>query len=166
MDVKKKSFTRDVLYGVGYAGLETPPTGYLCFYDSDVEWDWTGSFNYANVSVHQAAGFVANTFLAVAEVDDTGKPTQTFPLNRWSWKVKTEKTNSSGLAAVSLYTTSEIGKDFQFIVTFIMTSRTGVLNVGGAVVNPLAMETIVEIDNFPYKNASTGRVALLMGAAC
>ena len=59
VDVKKKSFTRDVLYGVGYAGLETPPTGYLCFYDSDVEWDWTGSFNYANVSVHQAAGFVA-----------------------------------------------------------------------------------------------------------
>jgi hypothetical protein len=146
------SATFDGLYGQAYAGLTVPPTSWVLFVDVAAKFNGIPTNISANVS--GSDGFIGSTFISIDELFPNGTVAYTVPLGGLAWAIVDQSVTGD-----VKYITLE-GKDLIFYpgvtvrISYIVANRVGLLNVGPvSVVTPKSIESVVNITNFPYKNA-------------
>jgi len=164
VDGSGQDLSVDVLHGIAYTALLTHPTVYLGYFHAAADWSKTG--NYATANVEKAAGFIGSVYLSLQEkVGDDVK--QTIPLNQLVWDMGTL---TQGDLSYATWTGKKGGVSpgtFKVDLTLVKSAILGVLDdsIGGAAVTPRNLESIVQITDFPYMDASGGRVVLNIAIA-
>jgi len=106
----------------------------------------------ANVAASDV--FLGKAFLLLEEIAANGAAVQSIPIKNLLWSL--DMVNSVlGTGGLKFARFLGLGTqpNFNVAVNFVVTDAIGVLNVvGNPVVTPKSMETIIEINNFPYIN--------------
>jgi hypothetical protein len=163
VDVNPNSATFDGLYGAAYAGLTSLPSAYLTFVYSSSQWVINPN-DYTQANTSAAAGFIGKTFISLDEVDGQGNVQNTISLKGLLWSTVDKSVGQGGLRYLTIQAT-QAGMTVK--ISFIYSDVVGVLNViGTAVVTPKTFESIISIQNFPYKStANSVRLNLGVGTA-
>jgi hypothetical protein len=163
VSVNPTSATFDGLYGAAYAGIGSLPSAYLSFVLSSSSWSINPS-DYTQANASAAAGFIGKTFISLDEVDGQGNIQNTIPLKGLLWSTVDQSVGQGGLRYLTIQTTQG---QLAVNISFVYSNVVGVLNViGTAVVTPKTFESIISIQNFPYKStANSVRLNLGVGTA-
>jgi hypothetical protein len=166
----------DAIYGAIYAGAGVPPTAYLSYWQTTTQWQNSnnGITDYTSANATASAGFIGKVFLSLDEVDPTNVTVQSFsltyqlfkPTTTLSWTIGNTQYGTSLKYATLVGTTVGSGS-FTVYLSFLISDVIGVVNAPGtATVTPKSLESILEIDNFPYKStANSVRLNLVVGSA-
>eukprot|EP00696_Hemimastix_kukwesjijk_P017226 gnl/Hemi2/5816_TR2009_c0_g1_i1.p1 gnl/Hemi2/5816_TR2009_c0_g1~~gnl/Hemi2/5816_TR2009_c0_g1_i1.p1 ORF type:complete len:400 (+),score=175.09 gnl/Hemi2/5816_TR2009_c0_g1_i1:138-1337(+) len=157
--------------GLGSLFDSSPPSGYLAWFQSSVNWNLSDpKFNAASADVSASAGVIASSYYALVDYETgSGKVNNIMYLGDANlvWTLNQGKSSDSGLAAYTMRGTQilPLKSNFSIEVSYIMTNRVGRLNVGHAVVTPNSVEVVVNITNFPYASNTSSCVLLIAVAA-
>jgi len=163
VNVNPNSATFDGLYGAAYAGLTFLPSAFLSFVYSSSQWTVNPN-DYTQGNSSAAAGFIGKTFISLDEVDGQGNIQNTISFGGLLWSTVDQSVGQGGLRYITIAATSGT---LNVKISFIYSNVVGVLNVvGTAVVTPKTFESVISIQNFPYKStANSVRLNLGVGTA-
>lgn len=161
----KNSVNGDALWGSSYVVTGGFPVSWLAFWDATVNFgagtDWT------KVDVDAAAGFIANSYVALLEKDPQGNivggsslQQQLFGL---SYDLVEEGSNVNGLKWIS-FKGSSSQNPWTITITYVLSDVVGVIDYGDAIVGPKSLESIISIENWQYKNKDN-TLSLVIGVA-
>jgi len=161
LEVTPGTATYDAIFGSAYAGFGNAPAGYLAYYDSMSKWTNTG--NYANATVNAAEGFIGSVYISLDEITPAGTVAQNIDLKLLGWVVETKSVGNGGLRYATFKGTN-FSPNFAVRTTFVVSDVVGVLDIqaGNGVVTPKSLESLFQIDNFPYKDTKNS-VRLYIG---
>jgi len=161
--------TSDGVFSVSYAGLLTAPTTWLGYFKEALAVNFTGINNPITISGNVSTGIIGEVIMAVEEVDANNVILSTQNLNGLVWSYSAVNSNTQVGQSINYGTfvgTQLIG-NFNVSVTFIQSNVVGVIAVGGCttfISSPKAIETIIQIQNYPYQNpAAPGTPRLKIG---
>jgi len=161
-NVNSSSTSSSGLFGSVYAGLQIAPTSALAFYTTNFDYS---NINYYSFDVSASAGFIGTEYISITEKSGN-TVVNVKNLKNLIWTLG-DSQSSNGLHYVTIKGT-EFFSNFQVIVTFISSDNVGYVNYQnkevGAIVTPKTIESIVEINNYPYKSSSN-YLSLTMGSA-
>jgi len=168
VEVNPNSASVDGLFGSAYAGVLTPPSAYLAFFD--VAAQWQGSANAVNASVTGSRGVIGQVFISLEEVPVAGgAAVQNILLGGLAWVGTDNSTGVGGLRHLTVKGVQAFGinPNFAVYVTYIIPDVVGVLNVPGSpIITPKSLESVIMIKNFPYRStANAVRLNIGIGAA-
>jgi len=155
----------DGVYGSAYAGILTPPSAWLAFYDVAANWNVAIGSGVVNASLNAATGAVAQVFISLDEVPAAGgNAVQTILLRDLVWVGTANTTGNGGLNYITLKGTQLLGfNSFAVYVTFAVSDVVGVLQgPGSPVITPKSFNSFISIQNFPYQSTANS-VRLNMG---
>jgi len=163
LEVTPGTANYDALFGSAYAGAGNPPSAYIAYFDSMAKWTATG--NYGNASVNSAEGFVGSVYISLDEVTASGSVVQTIALKSLGWTVEDKSVGNGGLRYETFK--GSLTGSFVVHVTYVLSDVVGVLDVtGNGIVTPKSLESIIEIDNFPYQSTQNSvRLNIGVGTA-
>eukprot|EP00727_Mastigamoeba_balamuthi_P003158 m51a1_g1284 hypothetical protein (384) ;mRNA; f:145992-147428 len=120
-------------------------------------------FSIDNIDVSGTAGFMGTAFVDLIEYDSNGKEVKTTSLSSLSWS----KSNTGGLRPGDLHFIELTGTkgDLKVTVLFAQASKAGVIEYANTVVAPKVLESVVEIDNYPYQSSSNRLGLKVLGAS-
>jgi len=165
VDINPNSFTADGVFGAAYAALvgAIPPSAYLTFWSSATQWKTNGTA-YGSVNTTDAAAFMGKAFIQLDEVTPANIVVQTISLGNLLYTLTNAVTGDANLKGSTFTATQGM---MTVKITFLASAVVGVLNVpGNAIITPKTLESVLEIDNFPYMNtANSVRLTMLVGSA-
>lgn len=166
---------RDVVAGSFYVFTfdNLPPTASVSFFDQFSTYQKNQGMGNTlfNFNAQEATSFVAKVFTSLEEVNTTNNITvKTVSLaNDITWVLTSNTPTVNGLLqSVTLKgTNAQLGANFSISITTVFSQILGLLNVVGTpVITPKSLETIVNIQNYPYQNkANALRLNLVVGTA-
>jgi len=141
--------------------LKLAPTATLAYYTAN--FDYSKISNYFNFNVGASAGFIGTQYIYVTEKSGSSIVSQK-SLGNLIWTLS----NSANSGALHYVTFK--GSDpnpfssFQVLITFISSDNVGFVNYSyaSALVTPKTLESIIEINNYPYQSQSN-YLSLTMG---
>jgi len=136
------------IWGASYCGLNNPPTTILAYFNTSVSYKSVTDWMRWDVSA--SAGFVGNVFLNVLEKDSNDNIVNTRYLGSLFWVLESSNV-ADGLRTVT-FSGVTVEDKFKIYITFILSDILGKIDYGNAIVTPKSVESIIEIDNYPYKN--------------
>jgi hypothetical protein len=175
-DFGSNTASADGIYGAAYAGVGAPPTAYLSYWATTTQWQNSnnGVTDYSSANTTASAAFIGKVFLSLDEVDPNNVTVQTIglvfqlakPTSSVSWTLGSKQYGGS-LRYATLVGTIFGNSNFQIFLSYLISDVVGVINVpGSAIVTPKSLESVIEIDNFPYKStANSVRLNLVVGSA-
>jgi hypothetical protein len=158
--VSGNSGSLDSLWGSAYAGLGNFPVTTLAYFNIDAKLGNTQ--NWAQLDVSGSAGFIANSYVALTEKDNTGAVVANYPLNGIVWSLVDQGTNS-GLHWATFQATQ--ANKFTVALTYFASEVVGTVDIAGTtVVTPRTLESVFAVKDYKYAdNANT--VTLTLGVA-
>jgi len=99
---------------------------------------------------------VAANYLSLTEVDSTGAQLSTIPFSSISF-ISPTQTLTSGAVQYVTYTGTMTGNSLQVTITVAVSEYAGQLT-NGATVTPKSLETMFEIQNYPFQSQSSNLV--------
>jgi hypothetical protein len=153
-DATKTAADLDLLFGAAWVGSGIAPSAYIAFFSAQSQFQNT-SAGGQNVSVSAAAALLASAWVSIDEVDSNGNVVQTVYLKDLLWSVDSSSLGVNGLRYITFVGTQllPLGSQLKVYLTYVLSNVVGVLNVvGDPIVTPRAVETILDIENFPYNS--------------
>jgi len=152
-DVNSSSTSASGMFGSVYAGLQIAPTTTLAYFSA--QFNYKNIQNYYSFDVSGSAGFMGAEYTSISEMSGSTVVSQKL-LKNLIWTLGGSQ-NNGGLHYFSIRGT-ELFSSFEVIVTFISSDVVGEINYQGspidAIVTPKTIESIIEINNYPYKSSS------------
>jgi len=130
---------------------------------------WSGMYNVSDtdniysVDVSTSSGFIGKIYYGLVERNAAGVDVSGVRFNNIAWSITDYSyLSTSPLKYVTL--TANVKASCNVSITHAISNHAGVLSLAGAVVTPKVLETIIEIDNWPYMAAgNTLTLVLLAG---
>jgi len=159
----------DSIWAAGGTELGNVPSTWYGFWNAAFNAGMSAS-SIGELNITGAGGFIGVAILALIERNKNGEVVQTQPL-LWSvvptdglmWTMLPVTTDTS-IRAYRIRGT-KIGSDLEVTITFLTADTVGVVNYGKAVLAPKALESIIEIKNWPYKNKENTLELKVVGAS-
>jgi len=166
-DVTKNSAELDVVFGAAWVGTGIAPSAYVCYFGAQAQFQNNSAGS--NVSVSAAAALIASAWVTIDELDTNGNVVKTLNLKDLIWI--TDSSNLPGFGGLRYITF--VGaplfppSNLKIYITYVQSDVVGVLNVvGDPIITPRSVETILDIENFPYTSSSNRlRLNFAVGAA-
>jgi hypothetical protein len=176
VDFGSNTASADGIYGAAYAGVSAPPTAYLSYWATNSQWQNSnnGITDYGSANITASAAFIGKVFLSLDEVTPNNVTVQTIslvfslakPTSSVTWTLGNSQYGSS-LRYATLVGSIVGNSNFKIYLSYLISDVVGVINApGSAIVTPKSLESVIEIDNFPYQStANSVRLNLVVGSA-
>jgi len=156
-----KSITADAIVG-GITFLDgTFPGAFLAYFTSNGTVS-IGSDFVTSGDISLAESAIGHSYYGIIEKNSAGDVVSVNKFNTYLW-VTTDISLSGALKYVKFQGTL-IGNSANVYITFLVSDQVGVVSLGGAVVTPKVLESVIEISSYPYQS-STNTLTLVMVAA-
>jgi hypothetical protein len=140
------------ILSAAYSDALNAPALYMAFYNSSASLDF--GLNPISTDVSGSAAFVGLVLASIQEISSSNTIVATYNFSSLSWIAPTVLNTADsvrGLVSAS-FTTSISGGTIA--ITVAASAVLGVLNNGGAIITPSALETFFEVNGYTYASSS------------
>eukprot|EP00727_Mastigamoeba_balamuthi_P012291 m51a1_g7685 hypothetical protein (724) ;mRNA; f:25398-30663 len=168
-DIAKVSADVQGIWAYGGATVLTPPAAWFGIFNASARVG-VGLSAIGDVNVHGALGFMGLTYTSLVERNQSGAivSRQSLVDNAISGMSWTDNGYGPAKNAQGAYYYRLVGtkKSLTVSITFIISSVSGVLDYGKTTVVPKVLESVIEINNYPYQDSkNTLEVHMVAGSA-
>lgn len=140
------------------------PATWLAYYNTNKTLNF-GSLSFLTAPLDNTnAGYILTAYTRLIELDSAGNQVAALSLssalgnilnniNTFSW-AKADASVSGDVKFVTIRGTDSRRANFNILITFAVSTKVGILEYGNTPINPRTLETIIEINNWPYASSS------------
>lgn len=135
---------------------------WLAYYSSNRTIDLSNNNFYTTTIDSATAGYILSGYTRLIERDPSGNQVSAFSLKGGlnlgvnaglSWNRGSLSTNGD-IKYMTIVGTDRTKANFNILITFVVSNKVGILEYGNTPVQPRSIETIIEINNWPYASTS------------
>lgn len=166
------SVQANLIFGGAFSLLSKVPATWLAYYNTTRTLDITSPDFYTQFNVDSSvAGYVMTAYTRLVERDPSGAEVKSLSLKgensltgNFVWSRSGAQT-SGDIKFMTISGTDKTKSGFSIFITFVVSTKVGILEYGNTVVQPRSLETIIEINNWPYANsANTLGLEMVVGS--
>jgi len=156
------SVQADAIFGAGYAILGFPAT-WLAYYNTNRSLNFNSLSFLTGPLDRTNAGYILTAYTRLIERDPSGNQVAALAMssalgnllniNTFTWN-KIEGSTTGDVKFVTIRGTDSRRAGFSVLITFAVSSKVGILDYGNTPINPRTLETIIEINGWPYASPS------------
>eukprot|EP00727_Mastigamoeba_balamuthi_P012290 m51a1_g7684 putative C-tail anchored protein (373) ;mRNA; f:23290-24596 len=169
-DIAKVGAEVQGLWGYGGVTVGSAPSAWLGVFNANARVG-VGLRDIASVDVHGALGFMGLTYTSLVERDQSGNIVSRQSLafggarSALTW-VSDDHGTSRRAPGTSFYRLVGTRSPLTVTITFVVSSVSGVLDYGKTTVVPKVLESVIEINNYPYQDhRNTLEVHMVAGSS-
>jgi len=156
----------DAIWGATWIGEDYVPLNFLAYFTYQANF---GAGNgIINLNASAAAAFIGSAYIAIEERTPSNTIAQVQflenNLNGFSWSLygtQSPSIQNPQISYVTFIGQSLSSPSWSITITNVLSNVVGVLSYANAIVSPKSVETIIQINNWPYQSSSNNLVLIL-----